>query len=164
MIKGPSYTAGRVLEMDETIEDQEKLLVNAVHSWFVAESGMHYLLEALQPYLQWRTAEQVQKASKHRLLRAETLAETGQQLDVFLPTAMEDARSFIKNLHDKAMLRRICETAADRFTEQFEAVERLFIAIDELELSSVDQKEQDDQVLLRDVFPRTSDEIRVLLS
>ena len=31
-------------------------------------------------------------------------------------------------------------------------------------MSSADEKEQDDQLLLRDIFPRTSDEIRVLLS
>jgi hypothetical protein len=51
------------------------------------------------------------------------------------------------------------ESASERFCEVFEEVEERVLAGDE----DVDE-DAEDAVLLREVFPRTSGEIRVLLS
>jgi DNA-directed RNA polymerase subunit F len=56
-------------------------------------------------------------------------------------------------------VRGVVEDATERFCEVFEEVEERVVEGDE----GVDEEEED-AVLLREVFPRTSGEIRVLLS
>ena len=60
-------------------------------------------------------------------------------------------------------MRRIIEDAAERFCEDFEEIESLIVQADDIRDRQVDG-ETDDEVWLREVFPRTGDEIRVLLS
>jgi hypothetical protein len=55
----------------------------------------------------------------------------------------------------------ITEEAAAKFCEDFELVEEKIVAADDL---LYDENEEGDQPGLRDLFPRTSGEIRVLLS
>ena len=168
VLKGPSYTAERVEEMDESVKELRNRLVQAVHAWFVTESGMRYFLEKLGPFYDVSSSEELAKAAKLKVLTPEPLQETAQRLDGFLPDAMEDARAFIGRLTDKTLIRQICEEAADLFTEDFESVERLLSAIDEIKIVATeareDDKAEDGPLLLRDLFPRTSEEIKVLLS
>jgi hypothetical protein len=88
-----------------------------------------------------------------------TLASAARKLDAFLPAATEDARAFLAQLQDQNIVRSVVEDASERFCEVFEEVEERVIAGDE----GVDE-DAGDAVLLREVFPRTSGEIRVLLS
>ena len=164
-IKGPSYTYRQVEEIDATIEEQREHLTEAVFAWFIGESGMRYLLEKLTPFMDADSPEDVERLSRLRALDTETLADTAHRLDAFLPSAMEEARSLVGRLTDKSLMRRICENAADRFTDEFEMVERLLSVVDEMRSHKTDQQSEDTNLLLlRDVFPRTSDEIKVLLS
>ena len=91
------------------------------------------------------------------------LISTAQQLDSFLPTATDDARTFLKQLEDKILARRIIENASEHFCEDFEEIEGIILQADEIRAGQVNG-EMEDEVWLRDVFPRTGDEIRVLLS
>jgi hypothetical protein len=59
------------------------------------------------------------------------------------------------------LAREITEEAADKFCDDFEQVEEKLIAADEL-LEEVDDESAPEP--LRALFPRTSGEIRVLLS
>ncbi|GAB7341244.1 hypothetical protein MBLNU457_7521t1 [Dothideomycetes sp. NU457] len=163
VIKGPSYTYHQVEDIDATIEEQQRHLEEAVFAWFVSESGMRYLLEKLAPFMDVETPEELERLSRLKALDPETLADTAQRLDAFLPSAMEEARSLVGRLTDKMLMRRICEDAADRFTDEFEMVERLLFVVDEMRSHQQDQG-SNGPLLLRDVFPRTSDEIKVLLS
>ena len=91
------------------------------------------------------------------------LNATAQQLDTFLPTATEDARGFLGQLEDRSLARKIIENAAEHFCEDFEEIESLIVRADEIRAGEVNG-EMEEEVWLREVFPRTSDEIRVLLS
>jgi len=167
VLKGPSYTVDRVDEIDEIIDEHRENLTEAVHLWFVAESGTRYLLEKLAPFADASSPEELQKTAKLKALDEDRLAETAHGLDAFLPGAMEDARQSVGRLKDKMLLRRICEEAADRFIQDFEMAERILAAVDEVRLGEAEKSNKDMEdapPLLRDVFPRTSDEIRVLLS
>lgn len=163
-----AFTAAKVTELDQTIEDHEGRLIHAVHAWFVGHSGMQSLLDALEPFSEVSSARDVQELAKLDVLQPATLAETAHQLDDFLPTAMEDARSFIGLMTDKAAVRDVCERAAELFTEEYENVERLLSSVDQVQQPSRGEddgnEEAEESPILRDIFPRTSDEIKVLLS
>lgn len=145
-------------ELQQRIQAHESELVDAVHIWFLAQSGLKYLVDNVS------TTEDFASSYKD----PGQLASIAQQLDIFLPTATEDARAFIGGLGDRIMIRRVIEQAAERFVEDFEAVERLIVRADEMRDKMVNgnKEEQGDdvEVWLRDVFQRTTEEIRVLLS
>jgi hypothetical protein len=72
-----------------------------------------------------------------------------------------------------AVVRRVVEGAAERFVEAFERVEGLVVGADEAKRRGLIEDGREDgedgegdgeEVWLREVFPRTSDEVRVLLS
>jgi hypothetical protein len=106
------------------------------------------------------------------------LALAARNLDIFLPTATEDVRSALglgRLVGDEgvAVVRRVVEGAAERFVEAFERVEGLVVGADEAKRRGLIEDGREDgedgegdgeEVWLREVFPRTSDEVRVLLS
>lgn len=142
-------------ELQQRIQSHETELVDSVHDWFLVQSGLKYLVDNIS------VTEDLASSYKD----PGQLIAIAQQLDAFLPTATEDARSFIGGLGDRIMVRRVIEKAAERFVEDFEAMERLIVRADEVREKMVNgEKEDDDEVWLREVFPRTEDEIRVLLS
>lgn len=145
--------ADRTEELQPRIDEHEKELINSTHNWFLRESGLKILVDNiavpddLSPYYK----------------NASNLISAAQQLDSFLPTATDDARASLGQLEDKALMRRIIEDAAERFCEDFEEIEGLVVQADEIREGQVNG-EIEDEVWLREVFPRTGDEIRVLLS
>ena len=145
--------ADRSEELQPRIEDHEKELTDAAHAWFLHESGLKTLVH--------NVATPDDLASFYN--EPGQLISAAQQLDAFLPTATDDARNFLGQLEDRALGRRIIEYAAERFCEDFEEVESMIVRADEIRADQVNG-ETEEEVWLRDVFPRTGAEIRVLLS
>ena len=145
--------ADRTEELQQRVEEHEKELTNAAHAWFLHESGLHTLVDNIA------TPDDLASAYSD----PSQLNATAQQLDTFLPTATEDARGFLGQLEDRSLARRIIENAAEHFCEDFEEIESLIVRADEIRAGEVNG-EMEEEVWLREVFPRTSDEIRVLLS
>ncbi|KAK4954985.1 Golgi transport complex subunit 6 [Elasticomyces elasticus] len=145
--------ADRSTELQPRIEEHERELTEAVHTWFLHESGLDTLVENII------NVESLASSYKDPA----QLAAIAQQLDAFLPTATEDARAFLAQLQDRLLARKIIEHAAEAFCEDFEEVEDVIVQGDESRLAQVNGSVKE-EVWLRDVFPRTSDEIRVLLS
>ena len=143
----------RSSELSPRIEEHESELIEAMHAWFLDESGMKVLIENIT------NAEDLVSTYKN----PSDLVSIAQRLDAFLPTATEDARAFLSQLDNKPLARRIIEGAAERFCEEFEEIEALIEQADELRSGQADRRTEDGN-LLRDAFPRTGDEIRVLLS
>lgn len=142
-------------ELQQRIQAHEADLVTSVHDWFLAKSGLKYLVDNIS------VTEDLTSSYKD----PSQLVSIAQQLDAFLPTATEDARAFIGGLGDRIMVRRVIEQAAERFVEDFDAVEKLIVRADETREKMVNgDKDDDEEVWLREVFPRTEGEIRVLLS
>lgn len=140
-------------ELQPRIDAHETELIEAVHTWFLHESGTRPLIDDIT------TAEDLSSSYKD----PSQLFSIAQQLDQFLPTATEDARAFLAQLENKVLGRRVIERASERFCEDFEELEALFVQADELRQKQVNG-EVEEEVWLRECFPRTGDEIRVLLS
>lgn len=144
--------ANRSDELQPRIDAHEVELIEAVHTWFLHESG-------LQPLVSSPTSDSLAEYYKDPT----PLLSIAQQLDQFLPTATEDARAFLAQLENKVLGRRVIEQAAERFCEDFEEVEAAVLQADELRQQQVNG-DAEEEVWVRECFPRTADEIRVLLS
>lgn len=145
-------------ELQQQIEAHETELVDAVRIWFLVQSGLKYLVDNVS------ATEDLASSYKD----PGQLGSIAQRLDTFLPTATEDARAFIGGLGDRTMVRRVIEQAAEHLVEDFDAVEKLIVRADEIKGSMAngnkEEHDEDDEIWLREVFPRTTEEIRVLLS
>jgi hypothetical protein len=110
----------------------------------------------------------------------EALVATSQQLDDFLPSALMDATDNLKRLRSAAFVKSVTEEAVEAFCRDFEFVEGMIIGADEargkVDVTRVDRgsevgagsekgaEEGESDWGLRRLFPRTTGEIRVLLS
>jgi hypothetical protein len=122
----------------------------------------------------------------------ESLITSSQQLDDFLPSALMDATDNLKRVQSVSLVQSVTEDAIEAFCRDFEFVEGMIIAADEArgtvhvnlgtggsvvsgrsgrsgnktEASQKDDEDEEgeDQWSLRSLFPRTTGEIRVLLS
>lgn len=131
--------------------------------WFETESGLKRLFESLDEYKKTKLGQGISGIRKLREMQPDRLADMAQKLDSFLPGAMEDARAFIGKLAEKRMVRKVCEDASNVFVSKFESAERIMIGLDEMTLAEQGE-EVEEGMLVREMFPRTSDEIKVLLS
>ncbi|OOQ82342.1 Golgi transport complex subunit Cog6 [Penicillium brasilianum] len=123
----------------------------------------------------------------------ESLLASSQQLDDFLPSALMDATDNLKRVQSASLVQSVTEDAVEAFCRDFEFVEGMIIAADEArgmtrvslgtggsvisgrsgrssrrpgvaENREGEEDEEEDQWSLRALFPRTTGEIRVLLS
>ncbi|EIT79313.1 putative oligomeric Golgi family complex subunit 6 [Aspergillus oryzae 100-8] len=110
----------------------------------------------------------------------EALIAVSQQLDDFLPSALMDATDNLKRLRSAAFVKSVTEEAVEAFCRDFEFVEGMIIGADEargkVDVTRVDRgsetgaesekgmEEGENGWGLRRLFPRTTGEIRVLLS
>ncbi|EME81168.1 uncharacterized protein MYCFIDRAFT_63138 [Pseudocercospora fijiensis CIRAD86] len=149
-----SYSfADRSEELQPGIEAHEQQLADAMHIWFLRESGLKHLVDNIN------SLDDLSSSYKD----PSQLISIAQQLDAFLPTATEDARGYLGQLENRSLARRVIEQAAEQFCEDFEEIEAMIIQSDELHAKQVNG-DFEEEVWLREVFPRTQDEIRVLLS
>lgn len=165
VLSGYSFTKDRTSEIDETVGEHIASLVEYQHRYLTHASGLNSLLEALSDVSD--TTESLKTIPTLDAFKPDALIATSQQLDEFLPSALIDAAENIKNLRNRKMVQEITEEAAGRFCEDFEFVESKMFAADDLLMDGVSDDEEDEEEPapgLRDLFPRTSGEIRVLLS
>ncbi|KAF2495243.1 oligomeric Golgi complex subunit 6 [Lophium mytilinum] len=156
-----SFASDRISEMEDTNGEHSAKLVESQHRYLTYESGIDVLLEAVSGMSD--SAEDIATLASLEPFKPENLIATSQQLDDFLPSALMDAAENIKRLRNSRMVQKITEEAAGKFCEDFEFLESKIIAADEL-LDDESESEEQPVVRLRDIFPRTSGEIRVLLS
>ncbi len=156
-----SFASERVGEIDDTINEQHATLVEYQHQYFVHESGLSGLLSALSTIS--HSENSIRTIPELEAFKPEALIATSQQLDDFLPEALIDASENLKRLRNRQMIQAITEEAAGKFCKDFEFVESRIIAADDLTYDE-DKDDEEQEPGLRDIFPRTSGEIRVLLS
>jgi hypothetical protein len=156
-----SFASERVEDMEDTIQEQVAQLVDYQHQYLLHESGLITLLEALEKVTD--TEESLRTIPELEAFKRDALVASSQQLDEFLPSALLDAAENLKRLKDRNMIQDITEKAAGNFCEDFEVVESKMMAADDL-LYDEEKEEEEQEPGLRDLFPRTSGEIRVLLS
>ncbi|KAH6677197.1 oligomeric Golgi complex subunit 6 [Halenospora varia] len=158
------FTTERLTKIQEMIEEHATKLIEHQYTFFRNNSALQPLIQALAPLSDSR--EDLQSIRKLETFQPDTLTQASQTLDDFLPSALMDAMENLKHLQSSKLAREITEDAAERFCDDFEQVEEKLIAADEIweqEQEETDGEAQEG-VLLRDLFPRTGGEIRVLLS
>jgi hypothetical protein len=153
------FNTKRIAEIQEGIEKYGTSLIEHQYSYFRTNSALQPLLEALAPLSDGK--EDLISIRSLGTFQPDVLTQAGQILDDFLPSALMDAMENLKHLQSSKMVRGITEEAADRFCEDFERLEEKLMAADEI----WEQEEGGEPgEPLRALFPRTSGEIRVLLS
>jgi conserved oligomeric Golgi complex subunit 6 len=153
------FNSERLLEITGNIEQYSASLVDHQYSFFRNSSALQPLLRALTSLSD--TKEDLESIRTLDTFQPDALTQASQTLDNFLPSALMDAMENLKDLQSSKLAREITEEAADKFCDDFEQVEEKLIAADEL-LEEVDEGSAPEP--LRALFPRTSAEIRVLLS
>ena len=162
------FVQDRVSGLNEQFASLISSLTEYQHAFFVHTSGLHPLLVALASTEE--TPERLLKVPTLPPFQPQPLTDASQTLDDFLPSALMDATENLKNLVNTKLSQEITADAAERFCEDFEFVEGKLLAVDELMENAVpmdrgdNEKAEEEPVPLRSLFPRTSGEIRVLLS
>lgn len=169
------FATERVAEIDDTVDEHVSKLVEYQHSYLIHESGLYPLVTALAPLSD--SVDDLGKIPALEVFRPQALVETSGRLDDFLPSALMDATENLKGLQSKRWAEEITEDAAEKFCEDFEFVVEKISAADDLTAKrglesedsdgEEDKREEEDKMqrpALRTIFPRTSAEIRVLLS
>lgn len=161
------FVQDRVSSLDNQIEIITSTLIEYQHAFFLHTSGLHSLLAALAPTED--SPESLLTVPTLPPFANQALTDASQTLDDFLPIALMDATANLKGLSSTKLAKGITAEAAERFCEDFEFVEGKLSAVDELREGDRNEegeggKEKEEEVSLRSLIPRTSGEIRVLLS
>ncbi|MCJ1420624.1 Golgi transport complex subunit 6 [Xylographa parallela] len=161
-----NFTSERVADIEETIDDYMSKLVEYQHAFFLHMSGVHPLLAALAPLED--DDEDLERISGLEPFQKQALSDASQTLDDFLPSALMDAMENLRLLKNSRMAEDVTAEAVNLFCEDFQFVERKLIDVDALyargDHEIDDASEKMEKTSFRALFPRTSGEIRVLLS
>ncbi|KAL2850957.1 oligomeric Golgi complex subunit 6 [Aspergillus pseudodeflectus] len=157
-------------------------LLEIQHRYLLEASGLQVLLTALEPFSKTsatRTEQDLATIANLPEFQPEALIAISQQLDDFLPSALMDATDNLKRLQSAAFVKSVTEEAVEAFCRDFEFVEGMIIGADEAQNvgkksaqadeadeneSAMSSDEGGDGQILKRLFPRTTGEIRVLLS
>ncbi|KAI9863459.1 MAG: Golgi transport complex subunit 6 [Vezdaea acicularis] len=158
-LKPFSFVKGKVSKVDEIVGQRADKLVEHQHAWFLHTSGLYSLVAALSQLSE--SLEDLEKIKSLPPFGPKALAASSQKLDDFLPSALMDAKEKVAQLQSQQIAQEVTEAAASRFCEDFDFIEGRMEAADEL---MEGRNEEAEQQRLRVLFPRTSGDIRVLLS
>lgn len=157
------FTQGRTDELQREIDQQSQKLVESQYGFFRIESGLEPLLTALEPFSD--NKDGIEKMRALDPFQPRSLEVASHTLDNFLASALIDALENLRELQDARLAREVTEEAAEKFCADFGHLEDMLMSADELAESNKESGQTDVEThSLRTVFPRTADEIRVLLS
>lgn len=157
------FAQARVESLQREVEERSQALVDSQHLFFRRESGLDVVLTAVESMSE--SQEDIDRLRGLEPFQPASLELTSRTLDNFLASALMDAMESIQKLQDSRLAREITEEAADKFLADFERLENMLMFADEAAERQGDSSEADQDVeSLRIAFPRTADEIRVLLS
>ncbi|KZF21870.1 oligomeric complex COG6 [Xylona heveae TC161] len=156
-----TFTEEKIIALEKTIQEHASRLKEYLHGYFIHMSGLGPLLRAILALSDAK--DDISAIPSLEPFQPPKLQAASQTLDDFLPSALMDASENIKRLQNSRMVQSITEEAADRFCSDFELLEARILASDELRADK--ESDEDGEIgPLRSFFPRTSAEIRVLLS
>ncbi|KAI9727293.1 MAG: Golgi transport complex subunit 6 [Chrysothrix sp. TS-e1954] len=153
-----AFASDKIRELNGARDTDAEHLTDVQFQFFLATSGLRLILSKVSMRPQnpqdWVDSEAFQP---------EILLAASRKLDQFLPSAFTDALENVKRLQSSSLAHEITNKAASRFCDEFQLIENALMQVDE---QSMDQGEarEDDRQPLRELFPRTSEEIRILLS
>ncbi|TQS37272.1 hypothetical protein Golomagni_02261 [Golovinomyces magnicellulatus] len=154
------FTKQRLSMIQKKIDLNVTSLVEYQYSYLRNLSGLDPILQAISSISESENDLREVLPSLESL-KPISLEKASKTLDNFLSSALIDARKKLYHLQDSSLAREITEEAVEKFCVEFEQLEQKLVAIDEnvyYDTSVVNAKP------LRTIFPRTTVEIRVLLS
>ncbi|KAI1809473.1 oligomeric complex COG6 [Poronia punctata] len=157
------FASRRLADLRTAADEHVSNLVDSQFGFLVTESSLSPLFSALGP-LRADSDEDVAKIATLEPAQPEALMAAGLGLDDFLPSAIMDALENLEHLQDAQLAREITGEAAERFCADFEHIEGLLVLSDELRGQADAHEATGVAPSLRALFPRTTGEIRVLLS
>ena len=164
---GYGFVQQKIIQLEDDIKSCTTHLIEFQHSFFLHNSGLHPMIATLGP-LSETQPDILQSLRTLPMFQPAALRVASQTIDNFLPSALMDAKENLKYLYNKQMASNITAEAAERFCEDFEFIEGQLAAFDQSEATAKNDQEyaDSDNVTepLRQSFPRTSAQIRVLLS
>ncbi|KAL4743605.1 oligomeric Golgi complex subunit 6 [Aspergillus similis] len=176
----PFATSTHLPPLSATLSTLRVELLEIQHRYLLDTSGLQILLTALQPFSQSTelgAEKDLAAIADLPAFQAEALISISQQLDDFLPSALMDATDNLKRVQSATFVKSVTEEAVEAFCRDFEFVEGMIIGADEARGvgqsdGAVNEEGEDDGEVeeraqgqsLRKLFPRTTGEIRVLLS
>lgn len=147
------FTQGRVKALQEGMEGDLQYLKDGQVAFLCKGAGLDEIFHAVAPYdVPLKDSQELASLPQ---LQPDSLAAVSQTLDDFLPSALLDTVQNLRSIQDSSLARRLTEEATEIFCGKFEHLEKLLRAVDEASTS---------EVRLCNCLPRTSGEIRVLLS
>jgi len=141
------FTTGRLSSLREETSMYKDALVHHLHEFFITSSGLEPLLTALS---EWNTSKPLEQIPAFTPLN---LANISQTLDDFLPTALIDTRAELGRLSSPRVIDEIAQAAAELFVQDFRRVEEGLMT-----------DHANGESALVDFWPRTTEEVQVLLS
>lgn len=180
--------------LSTALSDLRMTLLEIQHKYLLQSSGLQELLTALEAFTppskqnvpengappQPPPQPNIAEIANLPAFQPEALVSLSQQLDDFLPSALMDATENLKRVQSASFIKSITEEAVEAFCRDFEFVEGMIIGADEargkvdvVERESetgaeseagTEEREKESGWSLRTLFPRTTGEIRVLLS
>ena len=166
-LSGYDFVQQKVVQLEDEIKSYTACLIESQHSFFLHNSGLYPMIATLAP-LSETQSDIVQSLRTLPTFQPAALRVASQTIDDFLPSALIDAKENLKYLYNKQMVSNITAEAAERFCEDFEFIEGQLAAFDQSDVTARSDQEYpaSNKVTepLRQSFPRTSGEIRVLLS
>ena len=166
-LSGYDFVQPKVVQLENDIKSYTAHLIEFQHSFFLHNSGLYPMIATLAPLSETQLGN-VQSLRALPIFQPAALQAASQTIDDFLPSALIDAKENLKYLYNKQMVSSITAEAAERFCEDFEFIEGQLAALDQSEATAKNNQEHagSDKVTepLGQSFPRTSGEIRVLLS
>ena len=157
------FAQGRVESLHREVDQRFQALVDSQYLFFRRESGLDVVLTAIESMNV--DQEDIERLRKLEHFQPASLELTSRTLDNFLASALMDAMENIQKLQDSRLARDITEEAAERFLADFGRLENMLMLADEAAERQSSPSGADQTVeSLRIAFPRTADEIRVLLS
>jgi len=136
----------------QTLRDQ---LVEVLSTTLLEDSGVRDLLQELD-------TRRSHDAPSRRVWLISNLDGAAQRLDDFLSSALMDAQEGLKNLLDRTLAKDIVAEAMERFCSEFEELEGMLEMVDAESAGPEDVDQQSGS--LRELYPRSSAEVRALLS
>ena len=171
-----NFTQSKLTALETQILSLTAALVEYQHAFFLHTSGLHPLYSTLSQQPHPLPDESVPKLASLPAFQPPNLTEASTTLDEFLPSALMDAMENLRGLSDREVARSVTAEAAEQFCADFEIVESALGRIDEVRLDAggigdgrgqageQDKVKEGRVIKLKELFPRTSGEIRVLLS
>lgn len=155
-------------EVGHEIEEARDQLGLWVEKYLARGSGCEALLDLVRlDECRPGALKSAEDLEREEAFSPEKLEESSQKLDDFLPSALMDVMDELRQLEDEGVKRDAVEEAVEKFCSDFERLEDV---LGEMSVEEEDKKEEgydsEDEMAKgrRRYFPRTSGEIRVLLS